>query len=143
MRGCLSEERVKRVMQDCLTDELLLVRPIKESAKLYNVSTEQMTLIRKKVRQTLGAERKVSYLRKKRDEKSSYRTLNSLRDADEKYPGIIQSIHEGANLSMLGRKFGLKRQRVHQFKVKVKEVLDERGDAYLTEFVYTELPRLR
>lgn len=143
MRGCLSEEKVKRVMKECLTDELLLVRPIKESATLYKVSIEQMTLIRKKARVILGVERKVHYLRLKRDEKRSYRTLNSLREADQKYPGVIQSIHEGANLSMLGRKFGLKRQRVHQFKVKVSEVQKERGDAFLVDFVYTELPSLR
>jgi len=143
MRGCLSEERVKNVMQDCLADDLLLVRPIKESAKLYGVSEEQMTLIRKKARMTLGTEHKVAYLRQKRLEKRSYRTLNSLRSADKKYPGIVQSIKEGANLSMLGRKYDLKRQRVHQFKVKMAEVLEERGEDFLVEFIYTELPSLR
>jgi len=143
MRGCLSEERVKDVMQECLSDELLLVRPIKESAALYRVTIEQMTLIRKKSRVILGTEHKVAYLRKKRSEKRSYRTLNSLRDADKKYPGIVQSIKEGANLSMVGRKYDLKRQRVHQFKVKVFEVLEERGEDFLADFVYTELPALR
>lgn len=140
--GSLSDQQVKKLVNKCLTDDQILVRPTGESAALYGITYEQMLLIRKNVRTELGRKNKVSYLRKKATEKKIYRIINSLQNANRKYLGIIRHIYEGANLSALGRKYGIKRQRVHQFKDKLKEIRDEKGYDFLQDFIYNELPKV-
>ncbi|MCD4657311.1 MAG: hypothetical protein K8S87_07180, partial [Planctomycetes bacterium] len=74
------------------------------------------------------------YLNTKHAEKKSYRALISLRELSKKYPGLIQDILEGYSISDLGREYNLSRQRVHQIKVKLKEVLKAQGEKFLFDF---------
>lgn len=131
---------IKQVINKCLEDELILVRPAEESAKLYGVPYKKMLFIRRLVRFELGRKHGISYIREKDAERQVYRILRSLKNADDKYPGMLREIYEGGVLAAIGRKFGMQRQRVHQYKDKIETVLNTRGQKFLIDFIYKELP---
>ena len=139
------KKRFNEIKAKCLAEsELFLTRSIRESATKYKVSYEEMMHIRKEVRREVGSKRGgVQDLRDIEKEKDVRRKVDILSDANIRYPGVVSAVYEGGNLAELGRKYGLTRQRVHQFKVFINALLATKGAIFVSDLVYKSVPNAK
>lgn len=108
---------------------------------MYGLSNREMDYIKRLVRTAVGSKRGgVQELRDVAKEKEVRRKLEVLIDANIKYPGIVRGLYEGTPMAELGRKYGISRQRVHQFKLGFNIVLNRKGTEFIQSFIYKELP---
>jgi len=127
----LTARKFNKLVEKAKKDEDVLVRSTHESAVLYGVSYKDMSRIRSKVRFIVGTVKSVEHLRELDKKRRINRIERNLQGVNETYPGMLAYIYTGEVLAAIGRKYNISRQRVHQIKTQLDELIEEKGLVYV------------